>query len=432
MYAHCRVMLVQSRQNGRLCNFQLLKACQNSARDFQDPHQHRISQCVRRLCRTQHGGPLSAAAHMATAAVPPMRPSPWLIELVGTSSFALATGALSISMIAWLCGAVLRWRRRGITVKEEAKARRRDQLRRERLETVCQALCDAGILPPQRGAAFALPLTGILISPVTDRSPCSTPESCSPENTPPELRKARFVNTDRDDEEAKQIALHAVKVVEHAAAVEDERSLASLYHSLLERARTSVAPSSSTPAPRPRAPAQELLPPPELELAASLPSPSQQTSSPTKPTVSMAPSAAARAPPSPLPAPFEWVGNTLVELNSGRRLHSNAQTGVWTFQRGERLQETMLFRARARALHRLQYQVTTYKRMFGKYVLVHRASPVEMGSFSPRDEGYEFKCPVQCIPNGPKAFLCGMNRTVIEFTSAEGVLFQREVFAELR
>jgi hypothetical protein len=317
----------------------------------------------------------------------------------------------------------------GQQVKEQTKALRREELRRERLEAVCKALCDAGILPPRRGASLALPLNGV--SPITDRSPCSTPESCSPETTPPNFRKARFIDTDRDEEEARQIALHAVKVVEHAAAVEDGRSLASLYHSLLERARSSVAPSSATPSPRPQAPTQELLPPREPEPTASLPSPLQHTSPTTKPTVSKAPSAAA-APPSLLTAPFEWVGNTLVELNSGRQLHVNAQTGVWTFQRGERLQETMRFRAPTRALHHLKYQVSTYKRMFGQYVLVHRASPVEMGNFQPRDEGYEFECPVQHIPNGPKAFLCGMNRTVIEFRSADEVLLQREVLAELR
>ena len=134
-----------------------------------------------------------------------------------------------------------------------------------------------------------------------------------------------------------------------------------------------------------------------------------------------------------LPAPFEWLGNDLVELNSGRPRLSDAATGEWVFRRGERLQETMRFRARAGLLRELRYEVATYRRMFGRYVLVHRAAAVPMGDFPARDEPYEFVCPLQTIPNGPKALLCGINRTVIQFSSANhGPLFERVVVAELQ
>lgn len=240
-------------------------------------------------------------------------------------------------------------------------------------------------------------------TPTDISSPLSTPGSTSSESTPTFLRKAKFLDTQRDDEEARAIGSHAQLLVERAAAADDKPALAACYRSLLTRARTEpCAAKGNQPQPTP----------PETT----------DVSAPSAPL----------APPAPAAPLLEWLGNELVELNSGQRLAADATTGQWTFKRGDRLRETMRFGARAVPIRRLRYEVFTYKRMFGRFVLVHRASPVLMGDYPARDEPYEFECPLQVVPHGPKAFLCGLNRTIICFSCEDGPLLEREVIAELK
>ena len=79
----------------------------------------------------------------------------------------------------------------------------------------------------------------------------------------------------------------------------------------------------------------------------------------------------------------------------------------------------MRFGARAVPIRRLRYEVFTYKRMFGRFVLVSRLACSD--GRLPSKELYEFECPLQVVARS-KAFLCGLNRTIICFSCEDGLL----------
>ena len=106
----------------------------------------------------------------------------------------------------------------------------------EQLQVVCFALHEAKVLPENADQRSGHPpymrhWSGA-DTPTDISSPLSTPGSTSSESTPTFLRKAKFLDTQRDDEEARAIGSHAQLLVERAAAADDKPALAACYRSL--------------------------------------------------------------------------------------------------------------------------------------------------------------------------------------------------------
>ena len=178
-----------------------------------------------------------------------------LTELLSTSSFLISSATFALLLLMYVCR-VLREHRQRERESKTRHALRQERVRKlEQLQVVCFALHEAKVLPENADQRSGHPpymrhWSGA-DTPTDISSPLSTPGSTSSESTPTFLRKAKFLDTQRDDEEARAIGSHAQLLVERAAAADDKPALAACYRSLLTRTHRAVRSEEHQPQPTP-------------------------------------------------------------------------------------------------------------------------------------------------------------------------------------